>query len=470
MEVMFRCNKTRKSIQLYLIGEKLTDPELQRMYTHLAVCPKCKKIFEQELELDNTLKQVLAPYRLQKDLTPEVIARLGVPTAQHKAPVPERIRFPWQVSLRPAFGVAILIFLIVGSIMLYNYNTQYSHQLIVKTFRGDGGSYLPEGTAQWRPIKVGTRLKAGTELITNKWSQVELQSIAGNQVWVNRDTRIQVTADTSHNVYMAKGELYVNEINSGNSIRIKTPAGIVDPIGTSFDIQVAENGATIVAVIMGKVQFVNAAGSAIIPALFLSMSEAMQHKPPTSQNISNPDSITKWVNEFKEISRRSLRTRAELAHDSMLLGSKYFDAGKYYDSISSYRLVTELQPDRTAAYFGIGRAYYELKQNEPALHAFETAVNLDPKASIARNYLVLTLLQLERYKEALPHAELLVQEVPTEHTYSVILARIYLRLGNLNDAEVWYRYSLTQSPCVECMREAKEGLAIIATRRARSGN
>ncbi|MFB3896053.1 MAG: tetratricopeptide repeat protein [bacterium] len=467
---MFGCKKTRKSIQLYLLGEKLTDPELQQMYTHLAVCPKCKKIFEQELELDNTLKQVLAPYRLQKDLTPEVIAHLGVPIAQHKVSVSERIRFPWQVSLRPVLGIAILVFLMVGSVILYNHNYRYSHQLIVKTFRGDGGSYLPEGATEWQPIKVGTRLNAGTALATNKWSQVELRSMSGNEVWVNRDTRIQVTNATSHNVYMAKGELYVNEFNGNNAIRVKTPGGIVDPIGTSFDIQVAENGATIVAVMMGRVQFVNAAGSAVIPALFLSMSEAIQHTPPTSKNISDPESITKWVNEFKEISRRSLRTRAELVHDSMLLGSKYFDAGKYYDSITSYRLVTELQPDRAAAYFGIGRAYYELKQNESALEALETAVNLDPKAAIGRNYLVLTLLRLERYKEALPHAELLVQEVPTEHTYSVILARIYLRLGNLNDAEVWYQYSLTQSPCVECMREAKEGLAIIATRRARAGN
>jgi tetratricopeptide (TPR) repeat protein len=452
METMFGCYTTRKIIRRYLLGDKLTDPESQQMYTHLAVCSKCKKIFEQELELDNILKQVLAPYRLQKDLAPEVLARIESPILQQKTPIASRAGSSWRVSLRPAFGIAILFLIIIISVISYNSYFRYSHQLIVNNLRGDGVFYLPEGSSQWLPVKPGARLDAGTELMTNKWSQVELRSKSGNQVWINRDTRIQITAETSHNIFIAKGELYVNEIKKIDSIRVKTPAGIVDPIGTSFDIQVAENGMTLVAVIMGQVQFINAAGSA----------------PPTSKNISDPESITKWVNEFKEVTRRSLQTREQLARDSMLLASKYFEAKQYYDSLTSYQLVTELEPDWSEAYYGVGRANYELNLNEPAQTALETAVNLNPKYETARYYLILTLLRLGKDKEALPHAELLVQDIPTEHTYSTILARIYLHLGNLNDAEVWYRYSLTQSPCVECMREAKEGLAIIATRRARA--
>lgn len=467
---MFGCYKTRKLIRHYLLGERLTDPELQKMYTHLAVCKKCKKSFEQELELDNILKQVLEPYKLQKDLTPQVLARIESPMAPQKVTLAERLSSSWRVSLRPAFGIAILILILILSITSYNFYIRYSRQLIVKNIRGVGAAYLPIGSIQWQPIKLGTRLDAGTELVTNKWSQVELRSRSGNQVWINRNTRIQFSAETSHLLFIAKGELYVNEIKKIQSIRVKTPAGIIDPIGTSFDIQVAENGMTLVAVLIGQVHFINSAGSAVIPALFLSVSEAIPHTPPTSKNLADPETITKWVNEFKEVTRRSLQSREQLAQDSMLLGSKYFEAKKYYDSLTSYHLVTELEPDWAPAYFGIGRANYELNQNEPALDAFETAVNLDPKYATARYYLVLTLLRLGKDKDALPHAELLVQEVPSEHTYSIVLARIYLHLGNLNDAEVWYRYGLTQSPCDECIREAKEGLAIIAMKRARAGH
>jgi len=455
------CRRTRTQIRHSLMGLPLTEEETQQMQTHLAVCPQCRQIYEQHQRIDAVLYTVFEPYRAQQE---EIIARL---TQRLYAVKTEEmvLSIPWWRAYRRVLVPAMIILCVLLGIFLNLLYKPFSQKMVIKEIRGSGVFSLVSGSTQWVQVHEGTRLPLDSQLATNQWSQVELQAGLGSHIWINRNTNIQISENLPLALSIEKGELFIEQLRLKTISQIKTPAGIVTPIGTSYDIRVAKNGDTQVSVIAGKVELANIIGTVTIPVGYQSEAGVKQLTPPSTPTQIDIAAIKEWVDKFKRATQYSKKTREKLAQDATILGKKYYNEQRYYDSLTAYRNVAELVPDRATGYSGMGIAYVELKQYNDAMTVCYQALALDSTLSNARYYLVASLVELGRYTEAKPHAELLVKQVPTDHAFSIILAEIYRHLGKLDEAERWYRYGLTQSPCDICTQIANKGLEDIARKR-----
>jgi tetratricopeptide (TPR) repeat protein len=464
---MFECYRTKKLIKRIVIGEELSAFDTQRLQMHLVVCSQCKQRFEREQELDRFIQQGFNAFQPQRDITADVLAQIeseSIPPAiKEKPEVVARLN-----PIRIAWVSAIIIIGILLSILIPKYYSQYTRQIIVKDIRGNGLFIIPPGETQWQQIKPGMKLVAGSQIATNKWCQAELQSRSGLRIWLNWETRIQLAMDTAYSISIPKGEIYLQKPLQKRAFKIKTPAGIAEPIGTSLNIRVDGTGTTKISVIVGKVQLNHSAGATVIPALYQTTAETAQKTIPKLERISAPDSVINWINEFNEVIREPVKTRAQLAREAYNLGYKYFDAKEFYAAVTSFQLVVKYEPDWWQGYVGLAHGYFGLKQFKEAYIASKNAFKLEPNHTEVRYVYMLCLIPLGRDAEALPHAEWLVKTDPNDHAYSVAIGDIYRHLGRLDEAEFYYHKTLDQKPCDICRLGAEQGLEKVAKKRAES--
>ncbi|MFB3895337.1 MAG: tetratricopeptide repeat protein [bacterium] len=376
---------------------------------------------------------------------------------------------PWRYTYRRILKPAIISLCILLIIAIGLWYQSTSTQIVVKHMLGSGTVAKIPQNEQWISAKPRMSLPLGSRLMTNQWSKVELHAGLGTQVWVNQDTKISIANNKPVSIAIEKGELFIAQWRLKSIDQVKTPAGIVTPIGTSYDIRVADNGNTQITVTDGKVNFTNKIGNVIIPAGYQSEADAKQITVPSTPTRVDTSSITDWVDASKKIIHYSNKTRKILAKEARALGLEYYNAQRYYDSLTTYQYAVELDPEKSSGYSNIGIVYVKLKQYKNAIVYCETALMLDSTVynANARYNLVVSLVELGKYNEAKIHAEILVKQVPTDHAFSIMLAEIYRHLGYFEDAERLYRYGLTQSPCADCTQIAKKGLDDIANKHMR---
>jgi hypothetical protein len=455
------CRRNRTLIRRYLMELPLTQEESHQMQTHLAICPQ--KIYEQHQKVDVVLHTIFEPYRNRQD---EVVTRLT--QRLYATKIEDMVlSIPWWYTYRKVLTPVIISICILLTITLSLWYQSISQRIVIKQTLGSGMVSLSPSSKQWVQVYEGVRLSAGSQLSTNQWSKIELQVGLGTHLWINQSTIILISRNQPLALEIEKGELFISQWRLKSIYQVRTPAGIVTPIGTSYDVRVAENGDTQITVTAGKVRFANMTGAVIIPAGYQSEAGVKQQMLPSKPMRIDTAPITNWVDKFKKVILYSGKTRENLAKEASALGLKYYNERRYYDSLTAYRNVVELVPDRAAGYSGMGIVYANLKQYNNAIIFCQQALTMDStyKNANARYYLVVSLVTLGRYAEAKPHAEILVKQVPSNHAASIILAEIYRNLGYLDDAERWYRYGLTQSPCGECIEMANKGLKDIAIKR-----
>ncbi|MDI6784827.1 MAG: tetratricopeptide repeat protein [bacterium] len=460
---MRQCARIRKHIRYVLSGGKLPEKELRQLQTHLASCSRCREIYDQEQELNTLFQLGFAPYHAQKEV---ILARLraSLQVVTRDTIVPS---VSWWVAYRRVWVTALLIVGVLLSVLLSVLFKQLPQPVLVKAVRGTGVFYLAPGSSQWIPAQEKTRLPSGSQLATNRWSQVELRVGKHTQLWLNQSTQLQLSQNIPIILFLQNGELFITQPQIKTLQQVRTPAGVITPVGTSYDIRVLENGITQVAVVVGQVQFSTATGSVVIPAGYQSQARVGQQTSPSSPARIDTSAVTEWVDKLKKVTRYSLKRREQLTKEAITLGNKYYREKQYYAALTTYHRATELMPDWASGYVGIGNAHYHLKQYDETVIAYMQALALNQQLNEARYYLVLSLMKLGQYAEARPQAEWLVKQVPNDHAFSIVLAEISRELGYLNEAEQWYRHGLTQSPCEICMRTAQKGLEDIAQKRAR---
>ncbi|MFB3895444.1 MAG: FecR domain-containing protein, partial [bacterium] len=421
-----------------------------------------------EQELDRFIQQGFYAFTSDRNITDSVLAQLD---SEGIYPEEKRIKVS-MLQVRPIRLVWVSAIVIIGiglAISFTRFYSQYTQQIIVQDIRGNGVTYRDPTMTSSQPVNPGKKIIPGTKLTTNKWCQAELRSHTGVQIWLNRGTILHLAMNTAYTLDIKKGEIYIQKPKFKKPFRIKTPVGIVEPIGTSFDIRVVEQDTTQIAVINGKVQISHTVGQTVIPATFQTSITTAQNTVPALEKIADERELLVWVAEYKAGTRQPLKSRRELAKETFDRGYQLFLAKQYYDALTTYQLVISYQPDWYLGYFGVAAVNNQLDQFTTAYQAAKIAYELDPTVHNVRYQLVISLNFMGRPQEALPYALQLVHDNPENHGDAVALGHIYQNLGRYQEAEYWYRKGLSEYPCEECIQEANEGLAYIAKKRAGLG-
>jgi len=465
------CKSIQKLIRRSIQDEIISEQDRQRIVQHLEQCPRCQQVYRQEQRVDTILATMLSPTSLQFDLSEEQARRTAQRAMQGPQAEPSLLA-SWRYYTPPRYvwvsALLVMLILIISTVTsLYLYSTQ---PMLVSAAVGSGIYRLAPGTTQWQLISSGTRIYEGDSLKTNQTTRIEIRQGSRVNLLVNQNTRIyfptQATALGFLN--LEQGEIYVElRAKPSNKYQIVTPAGEVTPFGTTVDIRVDEHRKTTIAVLNGQAQFKNQAGSVVIPAGHGSQAEFKEGQvtPPTVPEAIDTSIVTRWVDTFRQLKKYPEKTRLKLAADAIRLGNELHDAQRYYDALTSYRRATELVPEGANGYMGMGIANFKLQRYQAAISAYTSALTLNPTLHSARYYLILSYLNVNRAIEALPHAEWLVKQLPNDHKFAIVLGEVYRHLEKLDNAEQWYRYGLTLSPCEECRQTANQGLKQIAQKR-----
>jgi tetratricopeptide (TPR) repeat protein len=187
----------------------------------------------------------------------------------------------------------------------------------------------------------------------------------------------------------------------------------------------------------------------MVPEVFFLLADAYQATGKQPRAIAsletaislNPKNVEAYArladlyakNNMSEKAKKTLEKMMSLSPNDpnvyLSLGQYNIKAQKYSEAFTQFEKCYTLKKNGAAAE-GMAIAAYNLKRNDAARDAAETAVSLDPKAWQAREILATILLQGNAYKDALPHLEALVKNNPDRMEFKEQLSSCYEKTGD----------------------------------------
>src|SRR5262245_32069960 len=128
----------------------------------------------------------------------------------------------------------------------------------------EGGSIRSENPASERPLVASEMLRAGDSLSTGTNGGALIRLHSGILMRVDRDSVVQLAS--ADDVALRAGALYVDAgltPGVGSNLRVETPAGVVQHVGTQYDVRLVDSG-TRIRVREGRVQFVAPGGARLV--------------------------------------------------------------------------------------------------------------------------------------------------------------------------------------------------------------
>lgn len=117
------------------------------------------------------------------------------------------------------------------------------------------------------------------------------------------------------------------------------------------------------------------------------------------------------------------------------------------NAVRLYQEVIELAPDHTGALITLGKYYLEARLTEHVVKVADTVLKKDPKQPQARAlHIAVQVTSTNDALAAIPQAEALSKEFPTEPDVAILLATLYSHQQRYRDAEVLLRQALEVHP------------------------
>jgi len=168
--------------------------------------------------------------------------------------------------------------------------------------------------------------------------------------------------------------------------------------------------------------------------------------------VTTSAQVTHW-RDAVALHRHAVAVTRDSALEHHRLGNALRMAGRFEEALPHYERTIELEPRRSAPYFGLGDLYLRLGRLEEAVASYRRGLELDPMHARGHANLGLALLRLQRYAEAQPHLERSLElsdralpgvgPTPTElATPHVALADTLAQLGDLDGAIEHYERAL----------------------------
>lgn len=122
-------------------------------------------------------------------------------------------------------------------------------------------------------------------------------------------------------------------------------------------------------------------------------------------------------------------------YDAYILLSEIYLYQEYYtESISILRKAYNLTPNNSSLCFSLGKTYYDLNNTDSAIYFLKQSTTLDNNNFEAYNYYALSLLDKNRYDEALNAIEIAL-EYSYSYDFLETRGRIYLKNGDYLNAK-----------------------------------
>jgi tetratricopeptide (TPR) repeat protein len=181
--------------------------------------------------------------------------------------------------------------------------------------------------------------------------------------------------------------------------------------------------------------------------------EKQPYHPDIEFNIANAYAAAGRMDEAYSHYQEALRRDPEDLPARVNYAGHLRDQGRLDEAFAQYAEGLEIHPDAYELLSNRGVAHAMRGDRERAIKDVAAAVALAPETIELRMNLLIMLTEAERYADALPHYEVLLErEQPTPdicHAYGVALANS----GRLAEAVVWLRRALELDPTMQETRE-----------------
>ncbi len=127
-----------------------------------------------------------------------------------------------------------------------------------------------------------------------------------------------------------------------------------------------------------------------------------------------------------DLYRRLYNTYPKNTEARLEMGRLMLERGEFEDAEAAYRDAIALEPDNVDAHIALGKVYIGMKKNGDAENEFQTALKYEPENVEAHFYMASVLsMNPDRYEDAIPHAEFVVNKEPENTDVRILLARLY---------------------------------------------
>ena len=111
------------------------------------------------------------------------------------------------------------------------------------------------------------------------------------------------------------------------------------------------------------------------------------------------------------------------------LGYSFYETGSYKKAKEVLKIVTTLSPFYTDALFALGMTYFQLKDFDLAIRAFEALEFIDPKNPLAALYIGYTLIEKNELTNSITFIEKAISKMDATHPQFEKAKLVLMRLN-----------------------------------------
>ncbi len=172
--------------------------------------------------------------------------------------------------------------------------------------------------------------------------------------------------------------------------------------------------------------------------------------PPSDATLLEWSMLQAETGELNKV-ERFLRGKVDAGHPesryiSEALARGYLSSLRLHETLAAVREWTRLAPNDPAAYSVRGQLWVQVKVFSRAVDDFNEAVRLDPTRDRDRLALALSLIEVNRYPDSIPHLERLRETKPDTPDLDVYLALALVRVGRGDESLQLLDHALARNP------------------------
>ncbi len=289
------------------------------------------------------------------------------------------------------------------------------------------------GKGDWKSVGRGTReASPGDHIRTGPDSSVHIVTDDGTRIALGEKTEVVLREpDKPRGWRVVLGRAWARITGRGR-LEARAPGAVAAAEGTIFQLDVSEDGTTVLTVAEGTVQFYNELGS--VTVLGSQQSTARVGQAPTRPIVVDPSSLMAW-----EASLQTLIVSLEYPLVST-------DPQQLEQELAGRQAATSARPEDASARAALAEVLLDLYRTDEAMAEAQQAVDLAPDRGALRGVLGYALLQAGRPAEAGQQFALASEAEPDEARWHIGLALVDLGQRDAEPAVQRLRHAADLAP------------------------
>lgn len=300
------------------------------------------------------------------------------------------------------------------------------------------GEFSEAEPGPWQPARTEQHLASGNLVRTSEFSRMGLLFSDRTQIRLSENTRLRIKdAANETRLQIGIGRAWTQSKTLPNRLYMETPSATAAIRGTDWDIEVDENGRTMITVLSGEVDFFNDFGRVLVGEN--ESAEAVIGKAPARLILVRPKDRVQWVTAFtiEPLRQISLSTgNLESASSPVERGNALADLGRWKEAEENFRQARTDAPENAAARIGLGFAALHNGKPGEARQQFDRAAAVTGEAAQLRTLgRIAALILSGDLGQAMSGLTVLTREEPlSQPAPYLLLAELMLYAGETGQA------------------------------------